>query len=156
MPRITTQKAFAQSKQLSFCYLCGQPLNNGNPINDDHCPPKSIFNSDDRSNYPIILKVHEQCKHDWHVIDDKLSLLFDPLSGQGKIYKEKHRKKMQKASVCIQNRMIEGFTGLPLRAFAGRIVRCMYAILYKQWLPQGVQGHIMYPFPEQNQKDQLI
>jgi hypothetical protein len=158
MPRITTQKEFAQHKQLGFCYLCGEPLDNGYLLDDDHCPPKSIFNVTDRSDYPIKLKVHKQCNHAWHSGDDLLSLFFDPLSEQGKAANEKHRNRMEKhkVSVDLQDHTLVGYTNLPLRPFAARVVRCMHALLYKESFPEGVQGHIMYPFGEANQRGQLI
>jgi len=158
MPRITTQKEFARSKQLGFCYLCGEQLDNGYPTDDDHCPPKSIFNAKDRSNYPIILKVHKQCNHAWHLIDDMLSVIFDPLSGQGKIAEEKHRNKMEKrkVSVNLDGQKLDGYTNLPFRTFARRVVKCMHALLYKEWFPKGIQDQIMYPFAEANQQGKLI
>jgi len=158
MPRITTQQEFKVNKKLPFCYLCGEPLDNGLPINDDHCPPKSIFSTLDRANYPIVLKVHEQCNHAWHLTDDMLSLLFDPLSGQGKVEKEKHRSKMEKRKVSLDVQGIEfkGYANLPLRPFAYRMNQCMHAILYKEWLPYNIQRDVMYPFAEANNKGQLI
>src|SRR4030042_66378 len=96
MPRIITQKEFDSNKQLSFCYLCGEPLDNGNPTDSDHCPPKSIFNAKDRSDYPIKLEVHKRCNYAWHLTDDMLSLFFDPLSKQGKAMNDKHLYKMKK------------------------------------------------------------
>ena len=66
MPRIITQKEFAGHKQLGFCYLCGEPLDNGLPLDDDHCPPISFFHATDRTNYPVKLKVHKECNHAQH------------------------------------------------------------------------------------------
>jgi hypothetical protein len=159
MPRITTQREFAESKQPSFCYLCGEPLDNGDPTNEDHCPPKSIFGISDRSDYPIVLKVHEDCNHQWCLSDDMLVLFFDPLSGQGKVGKERHRSRMEKRKVSVgfEGRVIDGYTNLPLRPFAARVVRCMHAVLYKEWLPPGVaEGHIMFPFAEANRQGELV
>ena len=135
MPRITTQKEFKANRKLDFCYLCGKPFdNNGQPIDDDHCPPKSIFNPNDRSNYPIILEVHTKCNHGWHLSDEMLSLLFDPLSEQGKVAKVKHRSKMEKRKVTLNIKGVSfnGYADLPLRPFAYRIIQCMHAILYKE------------------------
>jgi len=158
MPRITTQREFAEGKQPSFCYLCGKPLDNGYPTNEDHCPPKSIFRVNDRSDYPIILKVHEDCNQEWCPADDMLSLFFDPLSGQGKAEKKKHRRRMEKRKVSVDlgGHAIDGYTDLPLRPFAARVVRCMRAILYKEWLPRGVEGHIMFPFAEANRQGEFV
>jgi hypothetical protein len=159
MPRILTQKDFARNKQIEFCYLCGKALNDGQPTNHDHCPPKSIFRPEDRSDYPIVLEVHEKCNHEKHLSDEMLSVIFDPLSDQGKVSKAMHQKQMQKRKVIIgspENRL-EGYTDLPLRPFASRIVQCMHAILYKEYFPNGViKGEVVYPFAELSQDGEWI
>ena len=131
MPRITTQQEFKEYKNLLFCYLCGEPLNNGMPVNDDHCPPKAIFNPKDRANYPILLKVHEKCNHEKHLSDEMLSLFFDPLSNQGKVNKDKHQRQMDKRKVYVQlpSSQLSGYTDLPLKSFASRLIQCMHSIL---------------------------
>ena len=159
MRRITTQREFKAQKNLPFCYLCGEPLDNGLPINDDHCPPKSIFNSSDRADYPIILKVHEKCNHEQHLRDEMLSLFFDPLSNQGKAKKDKHQRQMDKRKVHVQfpNSQLVGYTDLPLMPFASRLVQSMHAILYKQYFPNGViKGEIRFPFGEVSQKGEVL
>jgi hypothetical protein len=160
MPRITTQKEFAQHRQLAFCYLCGERLDNGYPLNEDHCPPRSIFAPRDRADYPVKLRVHKQCNDAWHLSDDVLSLLFDPVSGQGKAASEKHRRRMEKHKTNIDRPdcTIVGYTDLPLRPFAWRVVRCMHALLYKEALPENIAGagHVMYPFGEASPSGRLI
>jgi len=159
MPRITTQQALKANKHIPFCYLCGEPLDNGLPLNDDHCPPKSIFNSKDRTDYPIILKVHQKCNHEKHLSDELLSVFFDPLSNQGKVDKDKHQKKMYKRKVNVQfprGRLV-GYTDLPLMPFASRLAQCMHAILYKEYFPNGViRGEIRFPFAEVSQEGEVL
>jgi hypothetical protein len=158
MRRITTQDCFGQNKQLPFCYLCGKALDDGRPTNDDHCPPKRVFHASDRSDYPIILKVHEECNHAWHLSDDLLSLFFDPVSQQGKVLKEKHRNRMDKNKVScnFRGQDIEGYTNIPLRPFALRLIQCMHAILYKEWLPTNTNCDFLFPFPEIDSKGKLV
>lgn len=159
MPRITTQKEFKANRKVNFCYLCGKPLDNCKPTDDDHCPPKSIFSKQDRANYPIVLKVHRKCNHEKHLDDEMLSLFFDPLSKQGKARKDKHRNKMEKRKVSVnfQNHQLYGYTDLPLRPFASRVAQCMHAILYKECFPNGViEGGITYPFTEVSQSGELL
>jgi len=159
MPRITTQQDFKVNKNLPFCYLCGEPLDNGEPTDVDHCPPKSIFSKQDRADYPIVVKVHKKCNHDRHLDDEMLSLLFDPLSKQGKVDEGKHRAKMEKRKVSLNvfDRELDGYTNLPLRPFASRVVQCMHAILYKEYFPNGVvRGEIIYPFAELSQEGEWI
>ena len=158
MPRIVSQKDFSKHRKLTFCYLCGKPLDGTSPTNDDHCPPKSVFNAIDRSNYPIILKVHKKCNHSWHLSDDMLSRFFDPLSNQGKVNKSKHQKQMEKRKVGIvfQGFEVYGYKDVPLRPFGKRLIQCMHALLYKEWLPTGTICDIMFPFAQANQKGQSV
>lgn len=159
MPRILTQKDFSANKKLDFCYICGNDLDNGEPTDVDHCPPKSIFNPKDRTNYPIILKVHKKCHHEKLPSDEILSVLFDPLSKQGKVTKDKHQKQMEKRKVCVSfpSSQLVGYTDLPLKPFGSRIAQCMHAILYKQYFPNGViKGEIRFPFAEVSQEGEVI
>lgn len=159
MPRIVTQKEFKASKKPSFCYLCGEPLDNGEPTDDDHCPPKSIFNKKDRANYPIILKAHKKCNHTKHLDDEILAVFFDPLSKQGKVEKDKHRLKMDKRKISVHfpNRHIDAYTDLPFRRFASRIAQGMHAILYEECFPNAIiKGEITYPFTEVSQEGEVI
>jgi len=84
MPRIETQSQFRKWSKPDFCYLCGDLLENGAPLNDDHCPPQAMFAVSDRISYPIKMSVHVKCNHRWHAEDEKLAIFFDILHGGAK------------------------------------------------------------------------
>lgn len=57
----------------------------------------------------------------------------------------------------MSDRELEGYTNLPLRRFASRIVQCMHALLYREYFPNRViTGEIIWPFAELSQNGEWI
>ncbi len=150
MPRISTQKEFQTAHKPDFCYLCGKPLQDGQTLNSDHCPPEKIFAVHDRANYPIKLQVHKKCNHSWHLADEKLSIFFDVLHGAEKASNPEHVKKLTFLSIPTDQGVYQGLTRFPFKALVVRIVRCVHALLYSEFLPRETMHHFHFPIPEVN------
>jgi hypothetical protein len=153
MPHITNQSEFQKRQKPSFCYLCGEPLNNGISLNDDHCPPEAMFKVADRINYPIKLKVHENCNHSWHVNDEKLGIFYDILHGGNKTTSPKLQKKLTFQDIETNQGVFKGITEFPLQPLVHRVIRCMHALLYYEYLPNQTKHYIHYPIPELDQSN---
>lgn len=150
MPHIETQKDFQRLAKPSFCYFCGNPLLSEEKVNSDHCPPEKIFHVSDRTNYPLKIKVHEKCNHNWHLEDDKLAVFFDVLHLGEKSKNEKHIKKLNFTEIVTEQGIYQGLTNFPLAPLATRIMRCVHSLLYGEFLPKNTIHHIHYPWPELN------
>lgn len=150
MPHITSQKEYQELQKPSFCYFCGRVLDNGEPLNSDHCPPEKIFHVDDRVNYPIKIKVHEKCNHSWNLEDDKLSVFFDVLHGGKKANKDEHNRKLTFTDIETEQGIYQGITHFPLEPLAYRIMRCAHSLLYGEFIKQDTPHYIHYPWPKLN------
>lgn len=148
MPGIASQSEFQKWQKPGFCYLCGKTLNDGTPLNADHCPPESMFAVTDRANYPIKLKVHATCNHRWHVEDEKMAIFYDVLHGAKKASDPSLQKKLSFVDVENDQGIYQGITDFPIRPLAYRVVRCAHALLYGEFLPGDTVNHIHYPIPE--------
>lgn len=148
MPNITTQKEYQNLDKPEFCYFCGEPLNNGKKINSDHCPPEKIFHVSDRENYPVKLNVHENCNHKWHIGDEKLSIFFDVLHGAKKASNPQLRNKLSFVDIENEQGIYQGLADFPLKDLSRRIVRCVHALLFGEYLPDETLNYIHYPIPE--------
>lgn len=148
MPHISSQSQFQKWSKPSFCYLCGEALANGAGLNDDHCPPEGMFAVADRINYPIKLKVHASCNHRWHVEDEKMAIFYDVLHGGAKASVPALQKKLSFLDIENDQGVYQGITNFPIRPLAYRIVRCIHALLYGEYLPAQTINHIHYPIPE--------
>ena len=115
MPHIINQSKFQKWQKPSFCYLCGVPLDNGLLLNDDHCPPEAMFKVADRINYPIKLKVHENCNHSWHVNDEKMGIFYDILHDGNKITSPELQNKLIFQDVETNQGVFKGITEFPLQ-----------------------------------------
>lgn len=148
MPRILNQSQFLQWEKPSFCYFCGEALENGTPVNDDHCPPQGMFAVADRANYPIKLTVHAKCNHQWHIEDEKMAIFYDVLHGGKKASMPALQKKLSFLDIENDQGIFQGITNFPIRPLACRIVQCIHALLYGEYLPAQTINHIHYPIPE--------
>ena len=152
MPQITSQKQFQSLGKPEFCYLCGEPLDNGQPLNSDHCPPEKMFAIKDRVNYPIKVKVHAHCNHSWHIEDEKLAIFFDMLHGGEKADNPKHVRKLSLLSISTEQGIYQGITRFPFKPLVFRVLRCVHAILYSEFLPKNTKNHVHFPIPEVNKE----
>ena len=148
MPRIVTQAQFLRWPKPDFCYICGNTLQDATPLNDDHCPPKGMFAAADRSNYALKLQVHEQCNHKWHPADETMAVFLDGLHATGKTENTGLLKKLNFVAVENEQGIYQGITQFPMRPLAHRIIRCMHALLYGEFLPAGTNLSVHYPIPE--------
>ena len=148
MPGIANQSQFQKWQKPSFCYLCGGTLADGTPLNDDHCPPESMFAISDRANYPIKVKVHAKCNHLWHGADEKMAIFYDVLHGGKKASDPSLQKKLSFIDIENDQGTYQGITDFPIRPLAYRIIRCAHALLYGEFLPANTANHIHYPIPE--------
>ncbi len=148
MPRIENQSQFQKWRRPAFCYLCGDPLENGLPLNYDHCPPQGIFAASDRNDYPIKVSVHASCNYRWHVEDEKMTIFYDVLHGGAKASLPALQSKLTFLDVETQQGTFQGITNFPIRPLAYRIIRCAHALLYDAFLPAQTMHHIHYPIPE--------
>ncbi len=150
MVQIVNQKQAREVQSLSFCYLCGQALDNGNFLDRDHVPPKSMFLREDR-NFPIILKVHRKCNADWQISDEKVKLLVDVLHG---VDITRHAGKYRVGVARSKTgQLFPLLGGIPLGAMIHRIMRAFHAALYGEFMPQTVKNKILTPIPEAEFKD---
>ena len=75
MITLTTQKDARAVRKLTFCYICGNPIEETESINHDHIPPASAFDSLDR-NFPLKLPVHkEKCHSPMNLGDEVMGQL---------------------------------------------------------------------------------
>ena len=148
MPSIGNQSQFQKWKKPAFCYLCGEPLKGGRPLNYDHCPPLGMFVASDRHDYPLKDSVHASCNHRWHVEDEKMAIFYDVLHGGSKASSPTLQKKLTFRDVETDQGTFQGITNLPIRPLAYRIIRCANALLYDAFLPAQTIHHIHYPVPE--------
>lgn len=148
MPRIENQSQFQKWVKPSFCYLCGESLQNGTALNDDHCPPEGMFAIADRVNYPIKFSVHASCNHRWHVDDEKMSIFYDILHGGTKASDPVLQKKLSFLDIENEQGVFLGITNFPIRPLAYRIIRCVHSLLYGRYLPANTNNHVHYPIPE--------
>ncbi len=150
MVHIISQKDYQRVRKPKFCYFCGEPLDNGESLNSDHCPPEKIFRVSDRINYPIKIKVHKKCNHQWHLEDDKLSIFFDVLHGGEKTEQIEHKKKLTFTDIKTNQGIYQGLTNFPLAPLTYRVMSCIHSLLYGGFLPQNTLHKIHYPWPELN------
>jgi len=148
MADICTQSDFQRWKKPGFCYLCGYTLEDGTPLNSDHCPPKGMFAVADRQNYPLLFKVHAKCNHNWHRRDEQMAIFLDYLHGGRKAANPELQKKLTMVSVKNDQGIFQAITNFPLRPLAYRVMRGMHALLYGTYLPENTPHHIHYPLPE--------
>jgi hypothetical protein len=118
------------AKNLSFCYLCGQPFK-GFTQNEDHVPPDAVFLKVDR-NPPLKLPTHNKCNQDQSVEDGRIGNLFRLLRGEA--YKPERGKLL--ISEFQDKPEAMGVHDLDIRGIIRRWVRGFHAALYRTFLPE--------------------
>jgi hypothetical protein len=76
---LTTQQHFREVKELPFCYLCSKRFTEANDRNDDHVPPKALFDKNDRE--PLILCTHKDCNNARKLTDERMGQLIGLIRG---------------------------------------------------------------------------
>lgn len=148
MPRLIAQSQFRRWPKPAFCYLCGESLANGSPVNDDHCPPKGMFAAVDRQDYPLVLQVHEKCNHAWHIADETMALFLDVLHGGKRVAEPRQLAKLSFLDIQNEQGRYQAINNFPIKPLAHRILRCMHALLYGEHLPAATPNTIHIPIPE--------
>jgi hypothetical protein len=148
--QIRTQSEWQRCKKPDFCYLCGSSLGNGEETDDDHCPPKKIFSSRDLSNYPIILKTHKACNGEWSKLDVRFASLWSNITGNAS--GRRVANKVIKSSLVGGHLWTRLIHNVPLEKLQYRILRCMHAILYNEFLKDGTGVEFYSPYIRLNPK----
>jgi len=145
MIQIITHKALHNCAKLDFCYLCGQPFENGRETNRDHVPPKAIFLPGDRRN-PLILPTHPGCNQSESVDDELVSQLVSALH-RALPRPERQRLKFIVGLVKSDGEPIAFTANVDLGRIVWRWVRGFHAALYHEYLPKLVKWRVHPPFP---------
>lgn len=107
-----------------------------------------MFAVEDRSNYPVKVTVHKSCNHAWHLQDEKMAIFFDVLHGAKLASDPDLRRKLAFVDVTNDQGTYQGLAGFPLKPMTSRIIRCVHALLYGQYLPTPVMSSVHFPWPQ--------
>ena len=124
---LRTQQAVRALQRLPFCYICGQPFQNGDVKTRDHVPPSALFLVPDR-NFPLILPTHYNCNHDRHLEDQTIGQLVGILHEQAP--DPEHLRLRLIAGIAADGRLFVAAGGFDLRAIIRRWVLGFHAALY--------------------------
>lgn len=151
---ITTQTQYQNFPKPPFCYLCGKPLDGSMKENRDHCPPEKIFAVRDRSNYPTLVRVHENCNNKWSILDNKYAAMWSVLS--------KNPKNVEAEKTLIKSLNGKPENGprltynVPFDKLYYRIVRFAHALFYQEFLPELSPVTVFSPMMELDKKTLAI
>jgi hypothetical protein len=137
--QLTNQKSLRGVRDLPFCYLCGKQFEEGDAVDHDHVPPKSMFARADRQ--PLKLKTHKACNERNSLNDEKVGQMISGFRGDYP-RKEKDRK-------LVVEHLGVGYgavTNLDVDAVLWRWIKGFHAALYGEPLRR-VRGTIVTPFP---------
>lgn len=151
MPHVRTQKQFQQCAKPSFCYICGKPLDNGERVNKDHCPPQGMFKEEDLVNYPIVLKVHQACNARWSGDDEIFAVMYDVLHGSQRGIVG--RRPIEMMSVLNEQGPFLGSRGVPFFGLVYRVVRVAHALLYGEFVDSQTRFSTHIPVPEVDEQN---
>jgi hypothetical protein len=136
---LTDQQALRVIRNLPFCYLCGEPFKEGEAVDHDHVPPKSIFAYADRQ--PLKLKTHKVCNERHSLDDEKVGQMISASRGY---YPEKEEDR--KLRVAHLGLGFGAVTNLNVDAVLWRWITGFHAALYREPLKR-LRGSIVTPFP---------
>lgn len=123
-------------RDLSFCYLCGEPLQGGGQCNYDHLPPSSLFLKEDRTP-PLLLATHVACNDSWSNMDELLGVLVSFIHGR-----PLGPRVLKAEAVTINGSPATHVYGLDVPAFVRRCMRGFHAALYGEWLAEDTDNAI--------------
>ena len=129
---LSTQKKLQTARNLSFCYLCGEPLDNRNETNRDHLPPSGLFAAVDRDP-PLILPTHYQCNQGRSREDQAIGQLLGVLHGRQ--VNRIHNKLRVAVSPFKDGNSLAVLSRIDLRQIIRRWIRGFHAALYNEFLP---------------------
>lgn len=152
MPRIAQQKHFQRvQRELTFCYLCGKPLDGSQAQNRDHVPPRKAFDANHRNN-PLVLPTHTICNSNQSKYDEFVSQLTGLLRGKfprkGPLNDaiQQIRKSKMRADFAV-------IKGENLKRIVYRWVKGFHAALYGEYLESGIKANVHLPFPSGYRQD---
>jgi Protein of unknown function (DUF2934) len=148
---LRTQQAVRALQRLPFCYICGQPFQNGDVKNRDHVPPSTLFLVPDR-NFPLILPTHYNCNHDRHLEDQTIGQLVGILHEQAP--DPEHLRMQLIAGIAADGQLFVAAGGFDLRATIRRWVLGFHAALYREFLNAG-QAFMTFPPLAEGNRDNL-
>jgi len=146
MVEIITQQQARKVSQLDFCYVCGKPFSESNPLTRDHVPPRKIFLSEDRD-WPLILPAHKTCNAEYSFSDEQAKGLLDLLHPTDKPVPP---IKTEQVGIVERDGKPTGvlLKGLSLRRIVAKILRACHAALYQEFLRnEDTSLAIMLPLP---------
>lgn len=145
MTLIRTQHDLKRAATIPFCYLCGRSLDDGDPVNRDHVPPKAIFHVNDRSS-PLILRTHESCNSAQSVADEMIGQFLSVIYGKY-VSSDNLRLEIVEVSTEPQDNPEAVLTGFNLAPVVWRWVRAFHSALYQVHLPEQTKRRIHSPLP---------
>jgi hypothetical protein len=142
---LSTLKALRTVRNLSFCYLCGGPLENRNQTNRDHVPPSGVFAAKDRD-LPLILPTHPQCNQRRSPEDQAIGQLVGVLHGRA--VNQTHNKLRVAVDRFDDGNSLAVLSDIDLRQIIRRWIRGFHAALYNEFLPGDASFATYIPLPE--------
>lgn len=147
MPELCTQASVRPARDLPFCYLCGQSINEGEN-HSDHVPPKAIFSLADRD-FPLKVAAHEKCNNPQSQQDEVIGQLIAVIHGKHP-KPERARLKMSMFKTPDSDTPFLAFIGTNLVGQIWRWIRGFHAALYSEFLSEDTKAAIHPPFPSGN------
>ena len=145
MKSITTQREARHIQNFEFCYLCGRRFSEGDTVNRDHVPPRSVFKKEDR-NFPLKLRVHaDDCHAALNLDDEVIGQLVSILHGN-KIYSENDKIQL-KGYLLNNSKALVAFDKQRIEPLLQRWLRGFYAALYGEPLHFDTKFCIQAPLP---------
>jgi hypothetical protein len=143
---LSTHKAFqVVRRNLSFCYLCGQPLNNAEQTNRDHVPPSGLFAVEDREP-SLILPTHYRCNRERSGEDQVIAQLVGVLPGRR--VNDAHNKLRVAVGQFEDGNSFAVLSDIDIRQIIRRWIRGFHAALYDEFLPGDAVFATYPPLPE--------
>lgn len=148
MPSITTRAELRACKRLKFCYACGLPFGlpgDSTDRNEDHVPPKRLFDQPDRDP-PLKLPTHVPCNNLRSAQDERIG------QWMSQLYRPDLRPESL-TSLRVQSGVLPGtevpmhfVDGLRLRETIAFWIRGFHAALYSQPTPMILRCRFLDPF----------
>lgn len=82
-----------------------------------------------------------------------MAIFYDALHGSAKASVPALQKKLSFLDIENDQGVFQGIKNFPIRPLTYRIVRCIHALLYGEYLPAQTINHIHYPIPEVDQSN---
>jgi hypothetical protein len=153
---ITRQPDVRRHLKHPFCYFCGREFEaaDAQVTNHDHVPPEKLIVVDDRSNFPLKMKVHLACHKPYSTEDERIIQIIR--AGRGEHPKPGQDRTGVEFLQLRDGRMIPYIRNqhLDLNKAFFRYVRGFHAALYDQFLPLNTDRAVHLPMVEFSLDDQ--